>query len=160
MAARDAPESVTRNIWGADAVPPGGPRLVQPEQLRLMTYMALAGGCRGLTFVGDAELTRPEGEPLLIEMAFLNAEIDLFDEILAGNTQTIADYKVYDPDPMERPTTANVNQKRMPLVAETDGKPGLYARPSRSAVAPARCCSWPISRATPSTSPRRWPITT
>ena len=52
-----------------------------------MTYMALAGGCRGLTFVGDADLTRPAGEPLLLEMSFLNAEIDLFEEILARQRQ-------------------------------------------------------------------------
>ncbi len=116
----------TRNVWGADAVPGWGRPRVLPEQLRLMTYVALAAGCRGLTFVGDADLTRPEGEALLLEMSFLNAEVDLLEDILAGNTKTIADYKVYDPDPAERPATANVMQKRMPVIKEPDGKPGLY----------------------------------
>jgi hypothetical protein len=121
------PEVVTRNIWGTDEVPPWGTPPVQPEQLRLMTYMALAGGCRGLTFVGDADLTRPAREPLLLEMGFLNAEIDLFEGILAGNIAPISNYSVFDPDPPDRPTVANVNQKRMPLLKEFDGKPGLYA---------------------------------
>jgi hypothetical protein len=92
-----------------------------------MTYMALAGGCRGLTFVADADLTRPAQEPILLEMNFLNAEIDLFEEILARNVKSIAAYPVLDPDPAERPSTANVNQKRMPLVKEQGGKPGLHA---------------------------------
>jgi hypothetical protein len=117
---------VTRNIWGTDAVPPWGTPPVQPDQLRLMTYMALAGGCRGLSFVGDSSLTRPAGEPLLIEMNFLNAEIDLFEQILAQNIQAISEYRVFDPDPAERPSTANVNMKRMPLIKEVGGKPGLY----------------------------------
>ena len=121
------PRPSSRNIWGTDEVPPWGTPPVQPEQLRLMTYMALAGGCRGITFVGDADLTRPAGEPLLLEMGFLNAEIDLFEGILAGNIERIANYSVFDPDPPERPTVANVNQKRMPLIKEFGGKPGLYA---------------------------------
>jgi hypothetical protein len=60
-------------------------------------------------------------------MNFLNAEIDLFEEILARNLKPIAPYPVLDPDPAERPTTANVNQKRMPLVHELAAKPGLHA---------------------------------
>jgi hypothetical protein len=121
------PPEVVRNIWGTDEVPSWGTPPVQPEQLRLLTYMALAGGCRGLTYVGDADLTRPAGEPLLIEMSFLNAEIDLFEGILAGNIKRIGEYNVFDPDPAERPTVANVNQKRMPLVNELGGKAGLHA---------------------------------
>ena len=121
------PEAVARNIWGTDEAPPWGTPPVQPEQLRIMTYMALASGCRGITFVGDADLTKPAGEPLLLEMGFLNAEIDLFEGIIAGNIAPIASYSVFDPDPADRPTVANVNQKRMPLLKEYPGKPGLYA---------------------------------
>jgi hypothetical protein len=121
------PPEVNLNVWGADEIPPWGTPPIQPEQLRLMTYMALAGGCRGLTFVADADLTRPAEEPLLLEMNFLNAEIDLFEEVLARNVKPIAPYSVLDPDPAERPSTANVNQKRMPLVKEQGGKPGLHA---------------------------------
>ena len=63
-------------------LPPGDGPSVQPEQIRLMTYMALAAGYRGLGFLGDADLTRPAGQANLIELAFLNEEIDLFESIL------------------------------------------------------------------------------
>src|SRR5207248_2755322 len=72
-----APDNVRTNIWGEDVPPAWGIPQVQPEQLRLMTYMALAAGYRGLGFLGDADLTRPAGQALLIELAFLNEEIDL-----------------------------------------------------------------------------------
>src|SRR4029077_12095388 len=100
---------------------------VLPEQLRLMTYVALAAGYRGLTFPGDAGLTRSGGRGLLIEMTFLNAEIDLCEEILAQNVEPIPVYDVFDPDPLDRPTTANVNQRKMPQVKELPPKPGLRA---------------------------------
>src|SRR5262249_10487328 len=121
------PPEVVRNIWGDDTPPAWGTPPVQPEQLRLMTYLALAAGYRGLTFVGDADLTRAAGRPVLIELSFLNAEIDLVEEILAQNVNRIPDYDVTDPPPPDRPSTANVNQKRMPVTRELPGKPGLRA---------------------------------
>ena len=124
-----APPGVVRNIWGEDTPPDWGIPPVQPEQLRLLTYMALSAGYRGLTFIGDADLTRPVGEPLLIEMSFLNAEIDLCEQILARNLKQISPYEILDPDPLDRPTIANANQKRMPKVAERVAKPGLLAAP-------------------------------
>jgi hypothetical protein len=63
----------------------------------------------------------------LIEMSFLNAEIDLCEEILAQNVERIQLYDVFDPEPSDRPTTANVNMKRMPMVKELPPKPGLRA---------------------------------
>jgi hypothetical protein len=124
------PPGVTQNIWGRDTPPDWGTPQVQPEQVRLITYMALAAGYRGLTFLGDADLTRPAGEANLIELTLLNAEINLCEPILARNVKQIKPYGVFDPDPLTRPTTANVNQRRMPLVKETEGgKPGLIAAP-------------------------------
>jgi hypothetical protein len=124
-----APPGVVRNIWGDDTPPAWGTPPVQPEQFRLLTYMALSAGYRGLTFIGDADLTRPSGEPLLIEMSLLNAEIDLCEQILARNLKQVKSYEIFDPDPLDRPTTANANQKRMPKIAERFGKPGLIAAP-------------------------------
>src|SRR6185312_336402 len=79
-----APAAVSRAVWGRDVPPPWGSPVVQPEQLRLMTYTALASGYRGLAFRGDADLTRGAGRALLLEMAMLNAEIDLCETILAN----------------------------------------------------------------------------
>ena len=68
-----------------------------------MTYLALACGYRGLGFLGDADLTRPAGQANLIELAFLNEEIDLFESILARSADPIPTYNVFDPDPPDIP---------------------------------------------------------
>ena len=68
-----------------------------------MTYMALSAGYRGLGFLGDADLTRPAGRALLIEMAFLNEEIDLLESVLARSSDPIPDYFAFDPPPPDLP---------------------------------------------------------
>ncbi len=45
----------TRRRWGQ-------PR-VQPEQIRIATYAAIAAGCRGICFRADSDLTRDVGRP-------------------------------------------------------------------------------------------------
>lgn len=92
------PEGLVENIWGPFAVPADGRPQVQHEQMRIYTYAALMAGYRGLLFRGDAELTQPEGQSRLIEATLLNAEIDLFETILAEATEYL-DIKVYPPDP-------------------------------------------------------------
>jgi hypothetical protein len=121
-----APPGVVRNIWGDDAPPAWGTPPVQPEQLRLMTYLALSAGYRGLVFAGDAELTRPAGRALLIEMSFLNLEIDLCEEILAQNVEPIPLYSVYDPDPPVIPPNAT-NIRRPRMIKELTPRPGMRA---------------------------------
>ena len=101
-----APEIVRANIWGEDVPPAWGVPRVLPEQLRLMTYMALSAGYRGLGYLGDADLTRPAGQSLLIEMAFLNEEIDLVESVLARSADPIPMYDVFDPDPPDIPPPA------------------------------------------------------
>jgi hypothetical protein len=120
------PPGVVRNIWGDDPPPGSIMPPVQPEQLRLMTYLALSAGYRGLAFRGDADLTRAAGEALLIEMSFLNLEIDLCEEILAQNVEPIPVYSVYDPDPPVIPPNVT-NQRRPRMVKELDPRPGMRA---------------------------------
>ncbi|AGA29276.1 hypothetical protein [Singulisphaera acidiphila] len=93
------PLSVQASIWGRDQPPSWGTPRVQPEQLRLFTYLALAAGYRGIGFRGDAGLTTDEGRATLIEMAFLNMEIDLCESILANAKGSIPLYDTFDPDP-------------------------------------------------------------
>ena len=93
------PAAATVNVWGHDVPPPWGAPVVQPEQLRWMTYAALSAGYRGVAFHGDADLTRAAGRPLLLEMALLNAEIDLCESILANGADPIPTYLAFDPDP-------------------------------------------------------------
>ena len=124
------PPEVIRNIWGDNAPPSWGIPPVQPEQLRLMTYLSLSAGYRGLGFVGDAELTGTDGagRGLLIEMSFLNLEIDLCEQILAENDLAIPLYAVYDPDPLPVPSNATqLPSKRPPRKAEFQPRGNLKA---------------------------------
>jgi hypothetical protein len=114
-----APPEVVRNIWGDDTPPSWGVPPVQPEQVRLMTYLALAAGYRGLGYMGDADLTRPAGRVLWIELSFLNLEIDLCEAILAENDKAVPTYFLYDPDPLPVPTNAiQLPSKRPPKKKE------------------------------------------
>ena len=102
------PPEVIRNIWGDDTPPSWGTPPIQPEQLRLMTYLALTAGYRGIGYRADADLTRPEGpgRALWIEMSFLNLEIDLCEQILAENDKSISMYSLFDPEPVALPSNA------------------------------------------------------
>jgi hypothetical protein len=127
--ASTSPE-VMRNIWGDDPPPSWGTPPVQPTQLRLMTYLALAAGCRGVVFTGDADLTRSggAGRALWIEMSFLNLEIDLCERILAQNEEKIRDYDVFDPEPLPLPSNAIQQTQRRPTpVKELLPRPGMLA---------------------------------
>jgi hypothetical protein len=122
-----APATVRSNIWGDDVPPAWGVPQVAPEQLRLMTYMSLAAGYRGLGFQGDADLTRPAGRARLIEMAFLNEEIDLCESILARSADPIPVYGVFDPDPPDLPPPGALPGTRVRTQKEFAPKPGLLA---------------------------------
>jgi len=120
-----APREVVEAVWGRDVPPAWGSPLVQPEQVRLMTYAALAAGYRGLTFRGDAELTRGPGRMLLLEMAFLNAEIDLFEYILANGADPIPVYRAFDPDPPALPPAGGRVGSRVNRQVELKPLPGI-----------------------------------
>ncbi len=126
--ATSTPE-VMRNIWGEDPPPAWGKPPVQPEQLRLMTYLALAAGYRGIAYLGDADLTRPAGEALLIEMHFLNLEIDLCEEIIAQSAEVKPSLlPVFPPPAPDVPSNATQQQsKRAKSVKELPPLPGMGA---------------------------------
>src|SRR5262249_9191202 len=57
----------------------------QPEQIRLLTYTALAAGCRGLGFWSDRFLADShQGRDRLLGMALLNQEIQMLEPLLAA----------------------------------------------------------------------------
>ncbi len=124
------PDSVTRNIWGDDTPPAWGTPPVQPAQLRQMTYIALAAGCRGIAYSGDADLTRSGGlgRALAIEMAFLNFEMDMCEHILARNELKTRDYAVFDPEPLLVPSNATQLPNRRPKQQKEQApRPGMKA---------------------------------
>ena len=94
-----APPWATRNVWGADEPPSWGRPQVQPEQIRQWAFAALSAGYRAVGFRADAEITEPSARPRLIEMAILNAEIDLVESILARGNDPIVFWDTFPPDP-------------------------------------------------------------
>jgi hypothetical protein len=112
------PPEVQLNVWGNDTPPSWGYPVLQPEQLRVYTYIALAAGYRGIGFRGTADLTRTDlGRMLLIEMALLNEEIDLLEPILAQGQDPIPLYATYPTDPpiLPPPGSLGVNQRVRPV---------------------------------------------
>ncbi|SIN81073.1 hypothetical protein SAMN05444166_1014 [Singulisphaera sp. GP187] len=122
-----APLSVQTSIWGQDQPPSWGRPRVQPEQLRLNTYLALAAGYRGIGYRGDAGLTTDEGRALLIEMAFLNEEIDLCESILANGKGVIPLYNTYDPDPPVLPPLGSSPTLQVAKTKEMRPHPSIKA---------------------------------
>lgn len=92
---------VTQAIWGDDLPPAWGPPRVQPEQVRVATFLALMSGYKGVGFRADAELSRPAGRAVLYEMGLLNAEIDLVESILSRGVDPIAALPTFMPDPQK-----------------------------------------------------------
>jgi hypothetical protein len=64
-----------------------------PEQIRLVTYTALAGGCRGLGFWSDRFLADShQGRDRLLALALINQELQMLEPLLvAADTPTWAD---------------------------------------------------------------------
>ena len=55
----------------------------QPEQIRLLTYLALANGSKALGFWSDKYLSDPyQGRERLLQLAILNHEIDMLEPLL------------------------------------------------------------------------------
>ena len=122
-----ASPTLRRSIWGEAPPPAWGMPRPSPEQLRLMTYLALSAGYRGLAFQGDADLTRPAGQAQLIELAILNEEIDLVEMILANSADPIPIHPVFDPDPSDLPPPGGAPNARVRLVREFVPKPNHKA---------------------------------
>jgi len=58
----------------------------QPEQIRLLTYIALASGCRGLGYWSDRYLADSHhGQDRLLEIARLNLELQLIEGVLLSS---------------------------------------------------------------------------
>ncbi|MDR3639657.1 MAG: hypothetical protein P4L84_38005 [Isosphaeraceae bacterium] len=112
------PDVLVPTIWGEGKVPDWGYPRVQPEQLRLYTYLALAAGYRGIGYLADASLTSDAGQAQLIEMELLNEEIDLFESIIATGSDPYPQYAAYLPDPaMPKAGTTRIGQ-RTPVTPE------------------------------------------
>jgi len=83
------PEWYLQQVYGKteiDSFPePIGPH---PEQIRILTYLSLASGARGLGYWSDKYLSQDthHGRDRLLELALINAEIDMLKPVLASAT--------------------------------------------------------------------------
>jgi len=80
--------------WLQNHVPDGNPAAdagagPHAEQVRLLAYLAIASGCRGLGFWSDRALADAEqGRDRLQGVALLNTELDLLDRVLTSSSST------------------------------------------------------------------------
>ena len=96
------PEIFGRAVWGDSQPPTSGKPRVQPEQLRIYAFSALASGYRGLGVRSDETLTSPAGRSLLIELELLNLELKLIEPILALGRDPIRFIDCYPPEPPQK----------------------------------------------------------
>ncbi|VTS08060.1 hypothetical protein [Tuwongella immobilis] len=60
-----------------------------PEQIRLLTYIAVASGCRGLGYWSDQFLSDShQGRDRLLQLALLNLELKMLEPVLVSITDT------------------------------------------------------------------------
>lgn len=83
------PDWYTELVYGRQASAsfsePIGP---QPEHIRLLTYIALAAGCRGLGLWSDQFLADShQGRDRLLTVALLNQELTMLEPLLVGATE-------------------------------------------------------------------------
>ncbi|HLJ92723.1 MAG TPA: hypothetical protein VKU02_05945, partial [Gemmataceae bacterium] len=80
------PDSYTNLVYGR----PGSARFdepigPQPEQIRLLTYIALAAGCRGIGYWSDRFLADDhQGRDRLLTLALLNLELKMLEPLLVA----------------------------------------------------------------------------
>lgn len=120
-----APPIYRESVWGRDRPPGWGMPRVQPEQIRLTAFAALAAGYRGLCFNADSSLTQGDGRANLIEMMLLNLEIDLLQSILADPDKTVQMLDTYPPNPppLLPPPVIGMNTSTMRVATPKETEP-------------------------------------
>ncbi len=127
------PNEVLRAIWGLDVPPAWGYPQVQPEQIRLGYYQAMAAGYRGLIVRGDPSLMQGDGlgRARLLELTLLNAEVQLLEPLLAHpKASDLRMLDVYEARPRPRPAGELIPFERAPQ--EVRAHPSIRALAVRS----------------------------
>ncbi|HEV3143755.1 MAG TPA: hypothetical protein VGZ47_07730 [Gemmataceae bacterium] len=84
------PDSYTQLVYGTSTTPrPEEPIGPQPEQIRLLTYIALCSGCRGIGYWSDRFLAdMHHGQDRLLEVALLNLEMQMLEPALLSQIKS------------------------------------------------------------------------
>lgn len=93
------PEWQVKLLYGKDSNEPvTDPLGPQPEQIRLLTYLAAASGCKGLGFWSDRFMADPRhGRERVLQMMILNQELEMIEELLNAVTGEIRWVKTSHP---------------------------------------------------------------
>lgn len=92
---------------------PVGPH---PEQIRLLTYIAVASGYRGLTYWSDQFLSDAcHGQPRLLEIALLNVEMELLEPLLMAAQEPAVWRPTSDPNVQAAVLTAGKDIVVLPV---------------------------------------------
>jgi hypothetical protein len=83
------PSPELRDQWAAIGLGPPTSTRVEPDQIRLQTFQAIASGARGLIFTSHAPLDHPGEDAQVRAKALrrLNLELDLVEPWVAGGTR-------------------------------------------------------------------------
>jgi hypothetical protein len=111
----------------------------QPEQIRLLTYCALAAGCKGLGFWSDRFLANThQGRDRLLELALLNQELQMLEPLLLSVIRPPAWIDTSIPDVKAAVLRTEHGTLVLPmwLGAGAQFVPGQYATPQLTITVP------------------------
>ncbi len=129
---------------------PVGPH---PEQIRLLAYIAVASGYRGLTYWSDQFLSDAcHGQPRLLEIALLNVEMELLEPLLLAAQEPATWRPTTDPNVQAAVLTAGKDTLVLPmwLGGGTQYVPDNMSNPTLSIVVPRipdGATAWRVSAA-------------
>lgn len=129
---------------------PVGPH---PEQIRLLTYLAVAAGYRGLTYWSDQFLSDAcHGEPRLLEIALLNVEMELLEPLLLASQEAAAWQSTSDPNVMAAVLSSGKDTVVLPIWVGAGSQyvPDAMAPPVLSVTVPRipdGATAWRVSAA-------------
>jgi len=92
------------------------PPMLEPEQIRLQVYAALAAGCRGLGYWTTTPLDEdtPAARERLLTLTQLNLELELFEPwITAGGTPQLVSFRVDAPRNDRMPNATKSNRQEI-----------------------------------------------
>lgn len=129
---------------------PVGPH---PEQIRLLSYLAVASGYRGLTYWSDKFLSDAcHGQPRLLEIALLNVEMELLEPLLLAAQESATWKNTSNPNVAAAVLKAGKDTVVLPVWvgAGTQYVPDQMVVPALSVTVPAipeGATAWRVSAA-------------
>ena len=117
--------------------------MLEPEQIRLQVYAALAAGCRGIGYWTTTPLDAgtPAARERLLMLTQLNMELDLFEPwITSGGVPQLVSFKIQGPKSDKPLNAANVPNSKSSKDATATAKSFAAGKHSRNDSKTSRIC--------------------